>query len=88
VIQSKGGCMTLDDLKNHTSTIIEPITYSYGGENGVTMHECPPNGQGITALIALGVLEALEEEGVVDMNKYEHNSVEWLHTLMFDIFLH
>lgn len=46
--------MTHEDLSTHTTTPVDPIHYSYGGPKGVTLHECPPNGQGITALIALG----------------------------------
>ncbi|KAK4704921.1 hypothetical protein P7C70_g1289, partial [Phenoliferia sp. Uapishka_3] len=82
LVQSRGGVMTLEDLKQHRTTPVEPITYSYGGPNGVTLHECPPNGQGITALIALGIIEALEDAGTVDLSKAEHNGVEWLHTLI------
>lgn len=82
VIQAGGGVMTLDDLKNHTTTPVTPISYSYGGPDGVTLHECPPNGQGITALIALGILDVLQEDGIVDMDKMEHNGTQWLHTLI------
>jgi gamma-glutamyltranspeptidase / glutathione hydrolase len=82
VIRSKGGVMTLDDLKAHTSTAVSPISYSYGGDNGFTLHECPPNGQGLTALIALGIIEALEESGKVNLRDAEHNGTVWLHTLM------
>ena len=51
-IQERGGLMTLDDLKNHHSTWDEPISSDY---RGVTIYECPPNGQGLTALIALNI---------------------------------
>ena len=37
LIQSKGGVMELEDLANHTSTFVEPIKYTYGGE--VTVYE-------------------------------------------------
>jgi gamma-glutamyltranspeptidase/glutathione hydrolase len=52
-----GGCMTLDDLARHVSTWDEPISTTYGG---LRVWECPPNGQGITALIALNLLERLD----------------------------
>lgn len=81
LVQSKGGLMTHADLESHTSTFVEPISYTYAGE--VTIYECPPNGQGLTALLALGILEQLQEQGIsrrlLDM---EHNSPEYLHTLV------
>ncbi|GAA5856850.1 hypothetical protein JCM8547_008872 [Rhodosporidiobolus lusitaniae] len=82
LIQSKGGVMTLDDLKNHTTTTVSPISVSYGGENGVTLHETPPNGQGLTALIALGIIEQMQKQGKVDLSQTEHLSAEWFHTLI------
>ena len=74
--------MTLEDLASHATAHVEPISLNYGGADGVTLHEIPPNGGGITALIALGILEALEDAGTVDMSSMVHNEAEWLHTLM------
>lgn len=38
---------------------------------------------GITALIALGILESIQEQSLVgDLLKMEHNSAEYLHTLI------
>ena len=51
-LREQGGVMTHEDLANHHSTWDEPITTDYGG---VTVYECPPNGQGLTALIALNI---------------------------------
>ena len=53
-LQSQGGLMSHADLKNHRSTWDEPISTDY---RGVTVVECPPNGQGLTALIALNIAE-------------------------------
>ncbi|GAA6010735.1 hypothetical protein JCM10207_005817 [Rhodosporidiobolus poonsookiae] len=82
LIQSKGGVMTLEDLKNHTTTPVEPISISYGGEDGVTIYETPPNGQGLTALIALGIIEQLQESGKINLSKTEHLSADWFHVLI------
>jgi len=81
VIKSKGGVMELEDLAKHASSFVEPIKYTYGGE--VTVYECPPNGQGITTLLALGILESIREQGLIgNLLEMEHNSAEYLHTLV------
>jgi gamma-glutamyltranspeptidase/glutathione hydrolase len=55
-LQALGGVMTRDDLKRHTSTWDDPISVTY---RGVTVYECPPNGQGLAALLALNIAEGL-----------------------------
>jgi gamma-glutamyltranspeptidase/glutathione hydrolase len=60
VIAQSGGVMTADDLAAHASTWDEPISTTY---RGVRVWECPPNGQGLTALLALNVLEGFELRG-------------------------
>ncbi|KAJ7357247.1 gamma-glutamyltranspeptidase [Mycena albidolilacea] len=86
LIQSKGGLMELDDLAKHKTTFVDPIKYTYanaGKDDGVTLYECPPNGQGLTALIALGILENLQEQGTIKpLLEMEHNSAEYLHVLI------
>ena len=56
-LQARGGVMTLNDLAAHTSTWDEPISTSY---RDVRVWECPPNGQGLAALIALNILEGFD----------------------------
>ncbi|MCI0476837.1 MAG: gamma-glutamyltransferase [Anaerolineales bacterium] len=56
-IQKSGGVMTGQDLADHASTWDEPISTTY---RGVRVWECPPNGQGLTALIALNILEGFD----------------------------
>lgn len=52
-----GGYLTLDDFANHTSTWVEPIGTNY---RGYDVWEIPPPGQGLTALIALNILEGFD----------------------------
>ncbi|GJJ08790.1 hypothetical protein Clacol_003009 [Clathrus columnatus] len=81
LIKSKGGVMELEDLANHKTDFVEPIKYTYANE--ITVYECPPNGQGITALLALGILDTLETQGrIKPLLEMEHNSPEYLHTLV------
>ncbi|MCP4797705.1 MAG: gamma-glutamyltransferase, partial [Phycisphaeraceae bacterium] len=47
------------DLANHESLRVDPIGVDY---RGTTLHEIPPNGQGLAALVALGVLRHFEME--------------------------
>jgi gamma-glutamyltranspeptidase / glutathione hydrolase len=54
VVAQAGGILSMEDLAQHTSTWDTPISTTYGG---LRLWECPPNGQGITALIALNILE-------------------------------
>lgn len=49
----QGGAMTEDDLAAHRADWVEPVSTRY---NNVRVHEIPPNGQGLAALIALGIL--------------------------------
>jgi gamma-glutamyltranspeptidase/glutathione hydrolase len=70
VIAQAGGCMTLDDLANHRATWDQPISTTY---RGYRVWECPPNGQGLTALIGLNILEGF------DIGNLDPLSVERLH---------
>jgi gamma-glutamyltranspeptidase/glutathione hydrolase len=49
--------MTLEDLAAHHTTWEQPISTTY---RGLRLWECPPNGQGLAALLALNLLEAYD----------------------------
>lgn len=52
-LNSLGGLHSLDDFAECRSDYVEPINANY---KGYKIHECPPNGQGICALIILKIL--------------------------------
>jgi len=52
-----GGVMRASDLAAHRADWVGTISGAY---HGYAIHEIPPNGQGIVALIALGILEQFE----------------------------
>jgi gamma-glutamyltranspeptidase/glutathione hydrolase len=51
-----GGLLSHDDLADHESTWVEPISVRYRDHE---VWELPPNGQGLAALQALGILDGL-----------------------------
>ena len=51
-VQRYGGWITPADMAAHVSTWDEPITADY---RNVTLYECPPNGQGLAAIIAVNI---------------------------------
>ena len=55
-VRQAGGVMEWEDLAAHSSTWDEPLSMRY---RGAQLWECPPNSQGIAALLALGVLDGL-----------------------------
>jgi gamma-glutamyltranspeptidase/glutathione hydrolase len=57
VVQQAGGCLGEEDLAAHRSAWEEPISSDYGG---LKIWECPPNGQGLAALLGLNILEGYD----------------------------
>jgi gamma-glutamyltranspeptidase/glutathione hydrolase len=57
VVQDAGGCLDPSDLAAHQSTWDDPINTTY---RGVRIWECPPNGQGLAALLGLNILEGFD----------------------------
>ena len=60
------GFLAEEDLAAHTADWVEPLSVSFAGAE---LHELPPNGQGIAALMALGMLGETDvfEHGVDDV---------------------
>jgi gamma-glutamyltranspeptidase/glutathione hydrolase len=82
-VKERGGVLALDDLKYHLevgSEVTEPISLEFEGQR---VWECAPNGQGIVALMALGILESLEKSGKIKSlggteKGWGHNEVEYV----------
>jgi len=65
-IQQAGGCMRMADLNNHYSTWESPISTSF---RGLRLWECPPNGQGLAALLALNIIEDFDLERMAPLSQ-------------------
>lgn len=71
-IKASGGLMEKEDLAAHHAEWVKPITTSF---RGYDVWEIPPNGQGITALMALGILDRLEKGHIEDPETI-HRAIE------------
>ncbi len=71
-MKENGGFLNYDDLKNHTSEWVEPVSTNY---RGYDVWELPPNGQGIAALQMLNILEKY------DLKSMGFGTTEYLHIL-------
>lgn len=72
-MKENGGFITYEDLANHTSDWVEPVSVNY---RGYDVWELPPNGQGIAALQMLNILEDY------DLSSMGFGSSEYLHLLI------
>jgi gamma-glutamyltranspeptidase / glutathione hydrolase len=70
---SHGGTMNQADLYEFQSEWVDPISTTY---RGWTVHEMPPNGQGIAALEMLNIMETFP------LAAAGHNSVRALHLMI------
>jgi len=73
VLKQVEGRMTESDLAEHVSTWESPISVDY---HGLRVYECPPNGQGLTALLALNLLDGF------DITAHASLSTERLHLVI------
>ena len=56
-----GGLLTQSDLEAHRNEWVTPMSAGY---RGFTVHELPPNGQGVAALQAFGLLDGMPGHGL------------------------
>jgi len=81
--QANGGAMTLEDLAAHRADWVGTVSQRFGDS---VIHEIPPNGQGIAALMALGMLDAhgVGRHGVDDVQTV-HASIEAMKLALADL---
>ncbi|MCJ2038434.1 gamma-glutamyltransferase family protein [Methylobacterium sp. J-059] len=83
---ANGGAMTVADLSAYRPEWVTPTRKDY---RGYTLHEIPPNGQGIAAQIALGILESFDLDGMaVDGAEAQHLQIEAMKLAFADTYAH
>ncbi|KAL8707246.1 MAG: hypothetical protein Q9220_007689 [cf. Caloplaca sp. 1 TL-2023] len=96
IIRDLGGRFEMDDLAYHAqhgSEEVDAIKLRFKGqqpdrpgddeESGVDVWEHPPNGQGIIALLALGILQSLERTHTIPhFSPADHNTAPYLHAII------
>ncbi len=83
-VQKAGGCLALEDLAAHHSTWDKPLAVTY---RHFKVWECPPNGQGLTALLALNILKGYDLTTVNPLSSQRlHLQIEALRLAFADAF--
>jgi len=81
---ANGGSITARDFADYQAEWVTPIAQNY---RGYTLHEIPPNGQGIAALIALGILEHFDVASLaVDGVDSQHLQIEAIKLAFADVY--
>ena len=81
-----GGAMTEADLAAYRPEWVEPLAQGYRGH---ALHEIPPNGQGIAAQIALGILQHFDLGALkVDSVASQHLQIEAMKLAFADVYRH
>ncbi|HZQ59961.1 MAG TPA: gamma-glutamyltransferase family protein [Casimicrobiaceae bacterium] len=84
--KANGGLMSLDDLATASAEWVQPIARAY---RGYDLHELPPNGQGLAALIGLGILEHTNlDDYVPDSADSVHLQIEAMKLAFADVYAH
>jgi gamma-glutamyltranspeptidase/glutathione hydrolase len=79
-----GGVMRAQDFASYRPEWVDPLSRPYRGH---TLHEIPPNGQGIAALIALGILERFDLAALpVDGAASQHLQIEAMKLAFADVY--
>ena len=83
-VAQHGGSLTQQDLAAYRPEWVTPIAQNY---RGYTLHEIPPSGQGIAALIALGILSHFDLAALpVDSVASQHLQIEAMKLAFADVY--
>lgn len=84
--RAQGGAMELDDLAKQRAQWVEPLALNYREH---VLHEIPPNGQGIAAQMALGMLRQFDlRASGVDSAATIHLQIEAMKLAFADLHAH
>ncbi|MEM7696553.1 MAG: gamma-glutamyltransferase family protein [Pseudomonadota bacterium] len=83
--QAAGGAHAMVDFAAHTADFVKPLSVD---ACGLTVHEIPPNGQGLAALIALGILERFDLGDAPDDVRAVHLQIEAVKLSLADATTH
>lgn len=79
-----GGALKASDLAAYQPEWVQPLAKNY---RGYTLHEIPPNGQGIAAQIALGILDRFDLASMpVDGVDSQHLQIEAMKLAFADVY--
>ena len=82
--RAHGGAMTAADFAAYAPEWVTPLANDYRGH---TLHEIPPNGQGIAAQIALGILSHFDLASMaVDGAASQHLQIEAMKLAFADVY--
>src|SRR5579862_163727 len=82
--KANGSVHTRADFESHTADWLTPLAIDY---RDVRVHEIPPNGQGIAALMALGMLDAFDLASLEpDSVASQHLQIEAMKLAFADVY--
>ena len=87
--RAHGGAMSVADFAAYRPEWVEPIGMDYPARGGDTyrLHEIPPNGQGIAALVALGILKHFDLASMpADSAESQHVQIEAMKLAFADVY--
>lgn len=82
VLQAMGGAHRPEDFAAHRGEYVTPIAAAYRGHK---VHQCPPNGQGVIALLILGIIERLATDTAGPAGPWRVHSLTEAARIAFDL---